>query len=54
MSSGSNQVTAAIVREPGSFQLGDAMLEAPRDDEMLVHVVATGWCRTDLVVRDEV
>jgi aryl-alcohol dehydrogenase len=42
------------VREKGSFDMEPAHLEAPRDDEVLVKVVATGLCHTDLVVRDQV
>jgi len=51
---GGREVTAAIVREPGSFDLGPAYLGPPRDDEVLVRVVAAGLCHTDLVVRDQV
>jgi aryl-alcohol dehydrogenase len=48
------EITAAIVRKKGSVELGTALLEAPRPDEVLVRVVATGLCHTDLVVRDQV
>jgi aryl-alcohol dehydrogenase len=48
------EITAAIVREKGSFELGAALLEPPRADEVLVRIVATGLCHTDLVVRDQV
>jgi len=51
---GGREITAAVVRERGSFALEAAHLEAPRDDEVLVRVVATGLCHTDLVVRDQV
>ncbi len=52
--SGSREITAAIVREAGSFEFGPAVLKAPRDDEVVVRVVATGLCHTDLVMRDQV
>jgi aryl-alcohol dehydrogenase len=45
--------TSAVVREPGgSFVLEDVELEGPRPDEVLVEIVATGMCHTDLLVRD--
>ena len=49
----SREVTAAVVRRQGSFEIGQARLEAPRDDEILVRIVAAGLCHTDLVVRDQ-
>jgi aryl-alcohol dehydrogenase len=46
-------IKAAVTREKGApFSLENLQLEAPRDDEVLVRVVATGICHTDLVVRD--
>lgn len=48
------QVTAAVVRQTGTFELEQATLAPPRPDEVLVRVVATGMCHTDLVVRDQV
>jgi aryl-alcohol dehydrogenase len=50
----SREITAAVVREKGSFHLAPAVLEPPRDEEVLVRIVATGLCHTDLVVRDQV
>ena len=50
----SREVTAAVVREKGTFVLETAELEDPRDDEVLVRIVAAGLCHTDLVVRDQV
>jgi aryl-alcohol dehydrogenase len=45
--------TSAVVREPGgSFLLEDVELDGPRPDEVLVEIVATGMCHTDLLVRD--
>lgn len=46
-------VTAAIVRElHGDFRLESAQLSSPRSDEVLVRLVATGLCHTDILVRD--
>jgi len=51
----SNTVTAAVVRAKGGpFSLEQLRLDGPRDDEMLVRIVATGMCHTDMVVRDQV
>ena len=47
------QIKAAVARETGkplSIEMID--IEEPRDNEILVKVVATGVCHTDLVVRD--
>ena len=47
------QITAAVAREEGGeLSLETVEMEAPRDDEILVRVTATGICHTDLVVRD--
>ncbi len=44
--------TAAIVEAPGaSFTIADVTLDEPRDDEVLVRMVAAGLCHTDLGVR---
>src|SRR5690606_14147240 len=46
---------AAVVREPGGpFQLEAASITNPRDDEVLVRVVATAMCHTDMVARDQI
>jgi aryl-alcohol dehydrogenase len=48
------KITAAVVAEKGgSFSLEEVELEEPRDDEILVRIVAAGICHTDLTVRDE-
>jgi aryl-alcohol dehydrogenase len=50
-----NAVSAAVVREKGGpFIIEKLRLEEPRDDEVLVRVVATGMCHTDMVVRDQI
>lgn len=50
----SREVQAAVVHEAGSFELGTVLMNPPRPDEVLVRIVATGLCHTDLVVRDQV
>ena len=47
-------ITAAVTREKGSdFVLEQAKIRAPKADEVLVKVVATGMCHTDMIVRDQ-
>jgi aryl-alcohol dehydrogenase len=54
-SASSNAVTAAVVRKKGGpFSLEQLRLEDPHADEVLVRIVATGMCHTDMVVRDQV
>ena len=48
------EVTAAVVHEEAQpFSVEDLELEEPRADEVLVRVVATGMCHTDVIVRDQ-
>jgi aryl-alcohol dehydrogenase len=48
------KITAAVVRAKGEpFRIEEVELDAPRDDEVLVRIVATGMCHTDLVARDQ-
>ena len=48
------QTTALVVREAnGPFALESLTLEAPRPDEVLVEVRATGICHTDLSARSQ-
>jgi aryl-alcohol dehydrogenase len=48
------QTTAAVVRAVrGPFTLEQLELSDPRDTELLVRVVATGICHTDLSMRDK-
>jgi aryl-alcohol dehydrogenase len=48
------KITAAVVDEKfAPFELRELELEAPRSDEVLVRIVATGICQTDLHVRDQ-
>jgi aryl-alcohol dehydrogenase len=49
----SYKATCAVVREQGGpFHLEQVELSEPRPDEVLVEVVASGMCHTDLLVRD--
>lgn len=46
------QTTVAVVNGPGQdFELVDVELDEPREGEVLVRVVATGLCHTDITVR---
>ncbi len=48
------RVKAAIVKQKsGPFVVEEIRLDDPRDDEILVHVHATGVCHTDFGVRDQ-
>lgn len=47
-------ITAAVTRSKGApFRLEPARLRAPRGDEVLVRIVATGMCHTDMIIRDQ-
>jgi len=47
------RVTAAVMEEKsGVFKLDRLELDAPRSDEVLVKIIATGICHTDLHARD--
>ena len=48
------EIKAAVVRKKGGpFQIETLSLEEPRPDEVLVRIVATGMCHTDMVARDQ-
>lgn len=48
-------IRAAVVRSPHSPMIFEELtLESPRDDEVLVRIVATGVCHTDMAMRDQV
>lgn len=48
------EVTVAVAHAPEQpFTIEQARLRSPEDDEVLVRVVATGLCHTDLIVRDQ-
>jgi aryl-alcohol dehydrogenase len=47
------RVTAAVMEEKsGKFRLDSLDLDAPRSNEVLVKITATGICHTDLHARD--
>ena len=47
-------IRAAVLRQPKApLAIESASLEAPRDNEVRVRMVATGVCHTDMVVRDQ-
>jgi len=47
------EITAATVKEKGgAFTLQKMQLDAPGDHEVLVKIVATGTCHTDMAARD--
>lgn len=48
------KITAAVVNEKSApFQLEELEIEEPRTDEVLVRIVATGVCHTDLIIREQ-
>ncbi|MBC8752099.1 MULTISPECIES: NAD(P)-dependent alcohol dehydrogenase [Paraburkholderia] len=48
------EIKAAIVKEKsGRFSVETVTLSDPRPDEVLVRIVGSGVCHTDLVVRDQ-
>ncbi|MGB7042775.1 MAG: alcohol dehydrogenase catalytic domain-containing protein, partial [Xanthobacteraceae bacterium] len=52
---GRYNIKAAIVRTKGGpFAIEALTVEEPRADEVLVRIVATGMCHTDIVIRDQV
>lgn len=54
MTSLSRPIRAAVLRSKGEpLQFVNATLSEPRANEVLVRLVATGVCHTDIVVRDQ-
>ncbi|MCC6966788.1 MAG: NAD(P)-dependent alcohol dehydrogenase [Nitrospira sp.] len=52
--SADREIKAAVVRKKGGpFQIETLVLEEPRPDEVLIRIVATGMCHTDMVARDQ-
>ncbi|WP_408960530.1 NAD(P)-dependent alcohol dehydrogenase [Natrinema sp. 74] len=48
------EIQAAVMHEEGgSFEIEEATLEEPQSDEVLIRVVGTGVCHTDMIVRDQ-
>ncbi|MDH2432568.1 NAD(P)-dependent alcohol dehydrogenase [Pokkaliibacter sp. MBI-7] len=53
-SSAFRSIRAAVTRSKGApFVLESARIRAPREDEVLVRIIATGMCHTDMIVRDQ-
>ncbi|MER9947241.1 NAD(P)-dependent alcohol dehydrogenase [Mesorhizobium sp. M0047] len=49
------EITAAVARAPHApLSIESLTLEAPRADEILVKLVATGICHTDIGMRDQI
>ena len=44
------QIEAAVVDAQGKISIEELSLDAPRDNEVLVRVVATGICRLDVTM----
>lgn len=48
------KIKAAVVRQgKGPFEIEDVVLNEPAEDQILVRIVATGMCHTDLTCRDQ-
>ncbi|MDR2283667.1 MAG: NAD(P)-dependent alcohol dehydrogenase [Sphingobacterium sp.] len=48
------EITAAVVKQKGgSFDLEKVRLDAPKSDEVLIKIVASGTCHTDMAARDQ-
>ena len=48
------EIKAAVIRKKGGpFEIENLALEEPHSDEVLVRIVATGMCHTDMVARDQ-
>lgn len=48
------KITAAVIEAKGTdFKLQELEIRPPVEDEVLVKIVATGMCHTDLIVRDQ-
>lgn len=48
-------IQAAVTREKGGkFHMESLSLEAPREGELLVRLVAVGVCHTDIAMRDQI
>lgn len=50
----STQITAAVTRAPGAAaNIETVTIDDPREDEVLVEIVAVGICHSDMVMRDQ-
>ena len=49
------EIKAAVVRAPNApFAIEPVRLEAPRADEVLVKLTATGICHTDVAIVEQI
>jgi hypothetical protein len=48
-----HDVTVAVREKGVRFQIERASIDPPRPDDVIVRVVATGVCLTDMLVRDQ-
>jgi aryl-alcohol dehydrogenase len=48
-----HKIQAAVLRDRGPLQIESLEMEGPRDDEVLVRLVATGICHTDIDFCDD-
>ncbi|TWI50914.1 aryl-alcohol dehydrogenase [Pseudomonas duriflava] len=47
-------IKAAVTRSKGApFVIESARIRHPKEDEVLVRIVATGMCHTDMIIRDQ-
>lgn len=54
MSNFVREIRAAVTRSKGApFAVESARIREPQGDEVLVRIVATGMCHTDMIVRDQ-
>jgi aryl-alcohol dehydrogenase len=48
------EIRAATIRQKGGpFRIENLTLDEPRPEEVLIRIVATGMCHTDMVARDQ-
>ena len=48
------KIEAVVARETGKTQIETLFLDAPRDNEILVRMVATGLCHTDISAINQI
>ena len=50
MNAAFREIKAAVTRSKGApFVIESARIRAPQEDEVLVRIVATGMCHTDMI-----
>ena len=48
-----HKIRAAVLRKEGALKIESLVLEGPQDDEVLVRIVASGICHTDISFVDD-